>query len=629
MKYHRGTYDVVVVGGGHAGCEAALASARMGCKTLLLTLTLDAIALMPCNPAIGGTGKGHLVREIDALGGEMGLNIDKSFIQSRMLNTAKGPAVHSLRAQADKVKYHVEMKKTIETQENLELIQGEVVDLIVEGDEVKGVTLRSGAQFFSRAVILATGVYLKSKIFIGEFNYESGPNGLFPAMFLSERLRELGCDLRRFKTGTPARIHADSIDYSKMTIQPGDEEIVPFSFLNDEINMEQQPCWLTRTTGDTLRIIKENIHRSAFYRGDMNSVGPRYCPSIEDKVIRFEDKPTHQLFIEPEGLDTKEMYVQGMSTSLPEEVQIDMLRSVVGLEEVKVMRPAYAIEYDCINPTQLKPSLEIKHINNLFSAGQFNGTSGYEEAAAQGLMAGINAVLKIRGEEPFVLDRSEAYIGVIIDDLVTKGTNEPYRMMTSRAEYRLVLRQDNADLRLTEKSYQFGLASKERYEKVLYKKNKVEAEMERLKKTSTSPDIANPILEKIDSSLLKAGITLYELLKRPEVAYKHILEIEDKNDTDLPKYVIEQCEIVIKYEGYIEKQLRQIDQFKKLENKKIPEEIDFNQIDGLRLEARQKLSDIRPLSVGQASRISGVSPADVSVLLVYLEQRRRQKGGQA
>ncbi len=629
MKYHAGSYDIVVVGGGHAGCEASLAAARMGCKTLMLTLTLDAIAMMPCNPSIGGTGKGHLVKEIDALGGEMGKNIDKSFIQSKMLNTAKGPAVHSLRAQADKMKYQMEMKKTIENEENLDLIQGEVIDLVVEDNLVKGVMVRTGAIYYSKAVILATGVYLKSKIFIGEVNYESGPNGLFPAMFLSEKLKNLGCDLRRFKTGTPARIHADTVDYSKMTIQPGDEEIVPFSFMNDEIKKEQYDCWLTRTTGETLRIIKENLHRSAFYRGDMEGVGPRYCPSIEDKVVRFEDKPTHQLFIEPEGLDTKEMYVQGMSTSLPEEVQIQMLHSVVGLESAKLMRPAYAIEYDCINPTQLKPSLEIKHIENLFSAGQFNGTSGYEEAAAQGIMAGINAVLKIQGKEPFILDRSEAYIGVIIDDLVTKGTNEPYRMMTSRAEYRLVLRQDNSDLRLTEKSYSVGLATKERYEKVMDKKEKVEAEMERLKKATVSPDVANPFLEKIDSTLLKAGISLYELLKRPEVSYEDIKKIENKIESQLPKYVEKQCEIVIKYEGYIEKQLRQIDQFKKLENKKIPEEIDFNKIDGLRLEARQKLTDIRPLSVGQASRISGVSPADISVLLVYLEQRRRQKGGEA
>lgn len=626
MKYHAGSYDIIVVGGGHAGCEAALAAARMGCKTLLLTLTLDAIAMMPCNPSIGGTGKGHLVREIDALGGEMGVNIDKAFIQSRMLNTAKGPAVHSLRAQADKNKYHMEMKKTIENQENLDLIQGEVVDLIVVEDTIKGILLRTGAQYDAKAVVLATGVYLKSKIFIGEVNYESGPNGLYPAQFLSEKLRQLNCDLRRFKTGTPARIHADSIDYDKMAIQPGDEEIVPFSFLNDHLWIEQYPCWLTRTTPETLDIIRNNLSRSAFYRGDMEGVGPRYCPSIEDKVVRFNDKPSHQLFIEPEGLDTKEMYVQGMSTSLPEEVQLHMLKSIVGLENVKMMRPAYAIEYDCINPTQLKPSLEIKHITNLFSAGQFNGTSGYEEAAAQGLMAGINAVLKIQGKDPFVLDRSEAYIGVIIDDLVTKGTNEPYRMMTSRAEYRLVLRQDNADLRLTEKSYQVGLATADRYNRMISKKEMIEVEMIRLKKTIVTPDAANPILEELNSSTIKTGISLYDLLKRPEITYHEIKRIKGHEEMEIGT-VQKQCEIVIKYEGYIEKQLRQIDQFKKLENKKIPEDIDFNLIEGLRLEARQKLTDIRPLSVGQASRISGVSPADVSVLLVFLEQRRRQRGG--
>ncbi len=626
MKYHGGSYDVIVVGGGHAGCEAALAVARMGYSTLLLTLTLDAIAMMPCNPSIGGTGKGHLVREIDALGGEMGINIDKAFIQSRMLNTAKGPAVHSLRAQADKTKYHIEMKKTIESQKNLELVQGEVTDLTVEENIVKGVVLRTGAQYDAKAVILATGVYLKSKIFIGEINYESGPNGLYPALFLSDKLKQLGCELRRFKTGTPARVHRDTIDYDKMSIQPGDEEVVPFSFLNDSLNIEQHSCWLTRTTEKTQQIIMSNINRSAFYRGDMEGVGPRYCPSIEDKIVRFKDKLTHQLFIEPEGLDTKEMYVQGMSTSLPEEVQHQMLRSVIGLENVKMMRPAYAIEYDCINPTQLRPSLETKHIANLFCAGQFNGTSGYEEAAAQGLMAGINAVLKIQGKDPFILDRSEAYIGVIIDDLVTKGTNEPYRMMTSRAEYRLVLRQDNADMRLTEKSYRLGLATKERYDKMTSKKEMIEAEMQRLKRTTVSPEMANPILGKLNSTALKAGISLYDLLKRPEINYAHIRQIEGREDVLGP--VEKQCEIVIKYEGYIEKQMRQIDQFKKLENKRIPEDTDFNIIDGLRLEARQKLTDIRPLSVGQASRISGVSPADISVLLVYLEQRRRQRGGE-
>ncbi|AOY75409.1 tRNA uridine 5-carboxymethylaminomethyl modification enzyme MnmG [Clostridium formicaceticum] len=627
IRYNAGSYDVIVVGAGHAGCEAALAASRMGQKTLLLTTTLDAIAMMPCNPSIGGTGKGHLVREIDALGGEMGINIDKAFIQSKMLNTAKGPAVHSLRAQADKLKYHVEMKKTIEDQDNLDLKQAEVVDLLVEEDQVKGVVIRTGAVYYSKAVILATGVYLRSKVYMGEVNYESGPNGLFPAKYLSEKLVALGCNMRRFKTGTPARIHRDTIDFSKMDVHAGDKEIVPFSFLNDKLEIQQHPCWLTRTTAETQRVITENINRSAMYRGDMESIGPRYCPSIEDKIVRFHDKPSHQLFIEPEGLDTKEMYLQGMSTSLPEEVQEQMIKTVIGLENAKIMRPAYAIEYDCIDPTQLKPSLETKHIQNLFSAGQFNGTSGYEEAAAQGLMAGINAVLKIQERDPLILDRSEAYIGVLIDDLVTKGTNEPYRMMTSRAEYRLILRQDNADLRLTPKGYKTGLVTEERYQRYLNKKEQIEREMERLKTTVVSPDNANPLLETLNSSLIKTGVSLYDLLKRPEVSYETITAIDIHRPEEILKDAVKQCEVVIKYEGYIDKQLKQIDQFKKLENKKLNEEIDYNQIEGLRLEARQKLNNIKPLSVGQASRISGVSPADISVLLVYLEQKRRQKGG--
>lgn len=626
ITYNAGNYDVVVVGAGHAGCEAALATARMGYKTVILTMSLDAIAMLPCNPSIGGTGKGHLVREIDALGGEMGLNIDKTFIQSRMLNTAKGPAVHSLRAQADKIRYHIEMKKIIENEPNLDLVQGEVVDIIVEDNTVKGVITRTGSIYYGKTVILATGVYLKSKVFIGEVNYESGPNGLFPAMYLSEKLKSIGCNMRRFKTGTPARIHKDSIDFSKMSIQNDDEEIVPFSFMNEELKKDQTPCWLTRTTEETHKIINENLHRSAMYRGDIESTGPRYCPSIEDKVVRFSEKPSHQIFIEPEGLETKEMYVQGFSTSLPEEVQIKMMRSVIGLENAKIMRPAYAIEYDCIDPTQLKASLEVKHINNLFSAGQFNGSSGYEEAAAQGLIAGINAVLKIRGEEPFILDRSEAYIGVLIDDLVTKGTNEPYRMMTSRAEYRLVLRQDNADLRLTEKGYEFGLVKEDRYKRYLLKKEHIKNEINRLKTTNVSPNIANPVIEKAESTPIKVGMSLYDLLKRPELTYDNLKEIDINRPEDLLKDAKVQCEVMIKYEGYIEKQLRQIDQFKKLENKKLREDIDYNEIDGLRIEARQKLNNIKPLSVGQASRISGVSPADISVLLIYLEQRRRRRG---
>ena len=626
ITYDAGNYDVVVVGAGHAGCEAALATSRMGYKTLILTLTLNSIAALPCNPSIGGTGKGHLVREIDALGGEMGINTDKTFIQSKMLNTAKGPAVHSLRTQADKFKYHTEMKKTIENQENLDLKQGEVADLIVEDGMVKAIVTRTGAIYYGRTIILATGVYLKSKIFLGEVNYESGPDGLFPAKFLSEKLKNLGFNIRRFKTGTPARVHRDSIDFSKMTIQEGDKDITPFSFLNDTLEIEQQPCWLTRTTEETQKIIMKNINRSAMYRGDIKSTGARYCPSIEDKMVRFKDKSSHQIFIEPEGLDTKEMYLQGLSTSLPEELQEPIARTVIGLENVKIMRSAYAIEYDCIDPTQLTPSLEVKHIKNLFSAGQLNGTSGYEEAAAQGLIAGINAVLKLQGKPAFTLDRSEAYIGVLIDDLVTKGTNEPYRMMTSRAEYRLILRQDNADLRLTEKGYEIGLVTEERYNKYLKKKQQIKEEMDRLSKTFISPDKVNPLLEKLNTTPIKTGISLHDILKRPEVNYEKLAEIDTTRPDNILRDVAKQCEVAIKYDGYIDKQIKQIDQFKKLENKSLSQDIDYSKIDGLRIEARQKLDNIKPLSVGQASRISGVSPADISVLLVYLEQQRRKRG---
>ncbi|MCT4605883.1 MAG: tRNA uridine-5-carboxymethylaminomethyl(34) synthesis enzyme MnmG [Marinisporobacter sp.] len=624
-KFEAGNYDVIVVGAGHAGCEAALAPARMGHRTLLLSINLDSIAMMPCNPSIGGTGKGHLVREIDALGGEMGLNIDKTFIQSRMLNTAKGPAVHSLRAQADKQLYHMEMKKVLENQENLDVKQGEVIEILVEDNHVKGVVLSTGSIYIGKAVILATGTYLGGKIFIGRTSYESGPNGLASSKQLTASLKEIGLKMARFKTGTPARVDQATLDFSKMEEQPGDEKIVPFSFMNEELKKEQVPCWLTYTNENTHEIIRKDIHRSAMYGGEIEGTGPRYCPSIEDKITRFSDKKRHQLFIEPEGLNTNEMYVQGMSTSLPEDVQIKFYQSIPGMENVKIMRPAYAIEYDCIDPLQLKLTLECKDIPYLFSAGQFNGSSGYEEAAAQGLIAGINAALKIQGKEGFTLDRSEAYIGVLIDDLVTKGTNEPYRMMTSRAEYRLVLRQDNADLRLTEKGYQIGLVTKERYDRFLNKKQLMEKEMNRLKETTVTPSRANEFLERKNTATLKSGISLYNLLKRPEITYEDLKEIDEERP-DLLLQVMEQCEVQIKYEGYIGKQLKHIEQFKKLEMKKLDPNIDYSHIDGLRIEARQKLNNIKPLSVGQASRISGVSPADISVLLIYLEQQRRKRG---
>ena len=623
-KFLMGNYDVVVVGAGHAGCEAGLAAARMGMKTLMLSINLEAVAMMACNPSIGGTGKGHLVREIDALGGEMGINIDKTFIQSRMLNTAKGPAVHSLRAQADKNEYHIEMKKTLEAEKNLHLKQGEVIDLMIEDGKACGVVLKTGAMYRSKAVILATGTFLAGKIFIGESVFESGPNGLAPSNELAQRLREYGLPIRRFKTGTPARALAKSLDYEKMIPQDGDETVVPFSFMNDDLQKDQVKCWLTYTNETTHEVIRRNFHRSALFGGQIEGVGPRYCPSIEDKVNRFADKKRHQLFIEPEGLYTEEMYIQGMSSSLPEDVQEEFYKTIEGLEHLEIVRPAYAIEYDCIDPLDLKVNLENRHIENLFCAGQFNGSSGYEEAAAQGLMAGINAVCKIKEEMPFILDRSEAYIGVLIDDLVTKGTNEPYRIMTSRAEYRLLLRQDNADMRLTERGYAVGLVKKDRYERLLKKKEVVAEETDRLKKKILQPDVVNPFLEEKGSTPVKSGISLLELLKRPEITYDDAAVIDDVR----PKLSAHQktmMEVQIKYEGYIIKQQQQIEKFKKLEHKKLPSDLDYFSIEGLRIEARQKLDALRPVSVGQASRISGVSPADINVLLIWLEKMRRQK----
>ena len=625
MSYNAGDYDIAVIGAGHAGCEAALAAARLGMKTLIFSISLECIANMPCNPHIGGTSKGHLVREIDALGGEMAKNIDKTLIQIKMLNTSKGPAVHSLRAQADRKRYQAEMKHTLENQPNLFVKQAEITDIIVEDGKVKSVVTNLGAIYNVKSVILATGTYLKGKIFIGETSFESGPDGVAAANDLSEVLKKLGIEIQRFKTGTPARINRNSIDFSKMEIQEGENNTVAFSFEDKNINMDQIPCWLTYTNEKTHEIIRANLHRSPLYAGLIEGTGPRYCPSIEDKVVRFADKERHQIFVEPVGIDTEEMYIQGMSSSLPEDVQIAMYRTLPGLENCEFTRPAYAIEYDCIEPSQLKSSLELKTIDGMFFAGQINGTSGYEEAACQGLMAAINAVQKIKGKEPVILDRSDAYIGVLIDDIVTKSTAEPYRMMTSRAEYRLLLRQDNADLRLTEIGHEIGLISDERYERFLEKKKQIEEEIERLKTVNVKPNEENnAYLESLGVSPITEGTKISELLKRSELTYENLKRF-DKNRPELDKQVTDEVEIMVKYEGYINMQLKQVEGFKKLERKLLPDDINYEDVKGIRLEARQKLNKFKPYSIGQASRISGVSPADISVLLIYLEQYKKGK----
>ncbi|MES9682136.1 tRNA uridine-5-carboxymethylaminomethyl(34) synthesis enzyme MnmG [Gottfriedia acidiceleris] len=620
MSFEAGNYDVIVIGAGHAGCEAGLSSARMGAKTLMLTINLDMVAFMPCNPSVGGPAKGIVVREIDALGGEMGRNIDKTHIQMRMLNTGKGPAVRALRAQADKFAYQHELKKTIENTENLTLKQGLVEKLIVEDGQCTGVITQTGAIYRSKTVVITTGTFLRGEIIVGELKYSSGPNNQQPAIKLSEHLEELGIELVRFKTGTPPRVNSHSIDYSKTEIQPGDDVPRAFSFETEPVETEQIPCWLTYTSETTHQIIDDNLHRSPMYSGMIKGTGPRYCPSIEDKVVRFNDKPRHQIFLEPEGRNTQEVYVQGLSTSLPEDVQEKMLRSIAGLENVQMMRTGYAIEYDAIVPTQLWPTLELKQIKNLYTAGQINGTSGYEEAAGQGLIAGINAACRSLDKEELILDRSEAYIGVLIDDLVTKGTNEPYRLLTSRAEYRLLLRHDNADLRLTKIGQRLGLINDERYAEFEQKKMLIEEEIERLKATQLRPTKeVQELIAKNGGSELKDGIRAADLLRRPEMLYEHI-HLLAPSEKDLHSDVKEQVEIQIKYEGYIEKSLNQVERMKRMDLKKIPENIDYQAIHGLATEARQKLEQVRPLSVGQASRISGVNPADISILLVYLEQ---------
>lgn len=624
MGYVAGEFDVIVIGAGHAGCEAALASARMGCETLLLTINLDMVAFMPCNPSIGGPAKGHVVREIDALGGEMGRNIDKTFIQMRMLNTGKGPAVHALRAQADKFSYQHLMKKTIEETPHLTLRQGMAEELIVEDGKCVGIVTKTGAEYRAKAVVVTTGTYLRGKIIMGELMYESGPNNQQPSVRLSASLKEHGLELIRFKTGTPPRVHKDTIDFSKTEIQPGDEKPKFFSYETESSSNEQLPCWLTYTSEKTHQIINDNLHRAPMFSGAIEGTGPRYCPSIEDKIVRFADKPKHQIFLEPEGKHTSEYYVQGLSTSMPEDVQLDILRSIPGLEKVEMMRNGYAIEYDAVIPTQLWPSLETKKVDSLFTAGQINGTSGYEEAAGQGIMAGINAARKVQGKEPIIIGRSQGYIGVMIDDLVTKGTNDPYRLLTSRAEYRLLLRHDNADLRLTPIGYEIGLITEERYTSFLRKKELVEMEVERLSSTKIKPDDVAAMLESAGSAPLTQGGDILSLLRRPEVTYAH-LETVSPSPFELTDEMKEQVEIQIKYAGYIEKQLLQVERLNKMEKKLIPDDIIYDEVNGLASEAKQKLSLIRPLSIGQASRIAGVTPADISILLVYLEHYNRVK----